>query len=437
MKKVLFTVLVISSAQNVIAGSNGLFIGANHTTGNIPSSFSIHVASKNPAAASLAVSENNNFRFNYLPTVWNTYELGEVDNFIDDLDELIDILDDPASVDEPIEEVLDRFNNVLVEMGESGYSKTSLGLTAPLSPFYYRAEFLDATLFADFNYGANIGMSILDDELIYDSQNGKFATNTSAYLKSGLETRLSAGLSKELATMGEEGKLKLYGGVKINFVRMELSKQIIALQQLNGEAIEDVVQDSYDQNMESTTNVGLDIGLMLQAPRYRAGLTITDINSPTYNYGAIGVECDGFDPGSIERSNCDTAAYFIQVIGEIVSQEKHTRHALTTLDGVYSLTGRWSISGEMEMAVYEDIIGHENQWLTLATDYQTKSNWWPDWRAGFRKNMAGSELSTVNIGLTFFSRLTLDGSWGLESVVVDEVTVPRTFGFSVGFQQKF
>ena len=31
----------------------------------------------------------------------------------------------------------------------------------------------------------------------------------------------------------------------------------------------------------------------------------------------------------------------------------------------------------------------------------------------------------------------LDGSWGLESVDVDDVQVPRTFGFSIGLNQKF
>ncbi|WP_075186223.1 conjugal transfer protein TraF [Teredinibacter haidensis] len=437
MKKIVVVAALGALAVPAYAGSNGIYIGPNHTTGDIPSEYSVFAANTNPAAAALVVAEEDSFRINYLPSIWNANELGKVDNFIDDLDELIDILDDPSLAEGSVSETLERFNTVLVEMGESGYSKTSIGLTAPILPLYHYNHLLEATFFADFSYGATIGMSVLDDELTFDPQNLLFSTNTSAYIKSGIEARLSGGMSKKLYTFGDDDGLELYGGFKLNVIHLRLSKQLIALQQLNGESIEDVVEDSYDENLESTSNMSLDIGVLLVAERYRAGLTITDINSPSYNYGAVGTNCDRFSDASIERSNCDTAAYFVQAKGEIIAQEQHTQEALATVSGVFNLSRKWMVSGELELAEYDDIVGHQNQWLNLGTAYNTNSNVWPSFRIGYRKNMAGSELSSVNLGFTLFGRLTLDGSWGMESTEVDGTTVPRMFGFSVGFQQKF
>ena len=120
-------------------------------------------------------------------------------------------------------------------------------------------------------------MRILDDELRFDEQNGMFATNTSAYIKSGLETRFAMGMSKDLYTFANKGNKHLYGGIKLNFIHMELSKQLIALQQLNGESIEDVVKDAYHQNLAATNNIAIDLGLMLIAENYSLGFTVTDL----------------------------------------------------------------------------------------------------------------------------------------------------------------
>jgi len=437
VRKILAIIVTATITLEANAGSNGVYAGPNYTTGDTPSEHSIFAAATNPAYAALPVFEYDAWRMNILPTFWNRHELGEVDNFIDDLDELIDLLDDPSSIDEPVQDVLDRFNEVLVKMGEDGYTRNNVGLTAPLMPLYFRSESLNATFFAEFSYGATVGMSILDDELTFDIDT-LFNTNTSAYLKSGLEARLSGGASKKIFAFGNQNKkLDVYAGVKLNLVRMELSKQIIALQQLNGESIEDVIVDSYDQNLNASTNFSVDIGVMVDADRYRAGLSITDLNSPAYSYGAIGVACDGFPEDSIERSNCDTAQYFVEVLGEVVGHEEHEQKALATLDGVYFLTKKWSVSGSMELAAYDDVVGQQNQWMTLATSYQSEHRFWPAIRAGYQKNLAGSALTSFNLGFTFFQRLTMDGSWGLESVDVDDVQVPRTFGFSIGLNQKF
>lgn len=434
MKKIFGSIALCFLSSSVFAASNGIYPGQNQSVGNLADPHSIFVANSNPANSGLALADNKRLRINFTPTLWGVTELGDVDNFIDDLDDLIDLLDDSSNSDEPIDETLDRFNSVLESMGENGYLKTSVGLSAPLLPVYIKVDPIDAVFYSDFSYGTTVGMRILDDTLAYDPQNSSFATNTSAYVKSGVETRLGAGLSKRLYTLNDS--MQLYGGVKFNFIQMELSKQIIALQHMDGESIEDVVRDAYDDHLETSTNIGIDLGLRLAAEKYSLGLTVTDINSPQFNYGAVGTDCHRYVDGSAAYANCETARYFSEVVGDIVTQEKYTRNALAIIDGYYQINKKWFTGFEVEAAAYDDAVGAENQWVNIGAGYQSAGKI-PSFRWGYRQNLAGSELGSLNMGTTLFGVLTFDVSWSLDSVDVDGTSVSRLLGGSIGIQQRF
>lgn len=430
-------ILLLSSfiAVPALAGNGGSFLGSNATTGNVANNHSIFVGAKNPAHIGLAIREQENVRFNFLPALSVYTEVGAVDNFVDDLDELIDILDDPSTTDDSVDEVLDRFNGLLVTMGEEGYLTTKVGLSAPLFPFYFRSRPLDMVFSAELSFNGSVGMRVLDDTLRFDDQNNKFSTNTSAYVKSGLETKLAFGGSRAFYNLLDG--MGVYAGAKLNIIQMELSKQVIALQQMNGESIEDVVEDAYDENLKSSTNMSLDLGVSLVAESFRLGATLSDINEPSFDYGAVGVNCSDYEESSISRSNCDTATYFVQEVGEIVSQETYTRHALLTLDGMYRLGNSLFLSGELETATYDDVIGRENQWYSVALAYESGRYLVPSVRVGYRENLAGSKLSLANLGFTFAGVLTLDLNYGLESTDVDGDSVPRAAGISLSVQEKF
>jgi len=431
--KISLAVLSFALSINANAASHGIFPGASQTVGNLANPHSIYVANSNPANASMAIAEEKDFRLNYAPSGWFTVELGKIDNFVDDLDELVDILDDPTSTTEPVDEILDRFNNVLGRMGEQGYLKTNVGISAPVLPFYINIAPIDAVLYTDFTYNVAIGLRVLDDELRYD-QSSTFQTNTSAYVKSGLESRLGVGLSKKLYSLNYS--MDLYGGAKLNLINMELSKQIIALQHMDGESIDDVVSDAYDDSLKTSTNISLDLGLRLVAEKYSLGLTITDINNPSFEYGAVGVNCDGYESASAAYANCETARYFIDEKHEIAEKEEHTRHAVAIIDGYYQMAEKWYAGFEWETAAYDDVLGIENQWLSLGAGYNSP-NKIPSFRVGYRQNMAGSEVGTLNFGTTLFGVVTMDISWSPESVDVDGSSAPRAMGFSLGVQQRF
>ncbi len=440
MSRSLFLCLALLAAAQTNARTDGLNSGSSLTLGPSSNPHSLFAGSHNPAAASLVVGGGERWRVNYLPAFSTILEVGDVDNFVDELDELIDLIEDPSTNTESVDEVLDRFNTVLVQMGNEGYLKSAVRVDAPLFPMYYRSEALGGTFFSELRAGTQVGVSVLDAPLEYNEQNDTFNTSTSAYVKSGIDTTFSLGYSSQMAPVASWFGLRsgtLLGGVKVKVSTVELSKQLFALQLLDGRDIEDVIEDEYDNNLVKTTAVGLDVGFLWQAENSSVGLTISDINEPSFDYGEIGVNCGERDEGSVALSNCENAAYFTQVLGEIASNETHVRHAVATLDTFHQFNEKWSVNSAVELARYDDMVGRENQWFHVAAAYDSQSRWRPSARIGFQKNLAGSKLSSVNLGFTFFKTLTFDVEWGLDSVSVDGSTVPRRFGFALGFQESF
>lgn len=436
-QKLFLSVCVLAASSS--AGATIVTPGSTVTTGPTSDGHSLYSATFNPAVAALTVDADEKFRISYFPSISFSNEIGDVNDFADQVDDLIDILDDPSLSEDSVEETLARFNALLGELGEEGYMKFSAQVTAPIFPIYWQPDFIPGTLFSEVSLSTQVKTSILDDELIFDEPKQSFATSTSAYVKSGIQSQVALGYAQALF---DEKKFaayggRLYGGIKVNLYKLDLSKQVIWLQQLDGEGIEDYVRDEYDNNLESSVNLGLDLGITWVAESYRAGLTLKNINSPSFSYGTVGVNCEQYADASFERNNCEVAGFFANQKGEIKTHEEHTKHLNATVDGTYYLLKNWSISTSYDLATYDDLVGTENQWLNAATAVNTRSYWVPDLRVGYHKNMAGSEISTVAMGLSFFDSLTLDFEIALDEVEVDGNKAPRKVAFSLAFEEKF
>lgn len=433
MKYPLFVVLGLA-ATPLYAGTGSSASGTNFTSGPSGNHTALFSADHNPAMNNFMVREEETYRFNFGPAFSYGIELGDVGNFADDLDDLIDIIDDPDSTDESPSDVLERFNSVLENMGEHGYIKNTINVRAPVLPLFYKSDRFGGTFSVDFSLDATIGARVLDDELKYD-QDKDYLTNTAIYLKSGIEKRLSFGYGRELWSYNDMGKL--YGGARLDISNMELSKQVMPLQMLDGRDISDVMTDEYDKNLVSTTAMSVDIGVVWDADFYRLGLTLADINSPSFDYGAVGVNCDEREPGSTEQSACYATEYFIEVKGDLKAYETHTKHARATVDGALHIGNKWWLTSALDLAAYDDPVGFENQWFHLAASYETGGFWLPSLRSGYQVNLTGSETSSLNVGATFFKMLNFDIEYGLESVEVDGSTGPRRLGFALSLTEHF
>src|SRR5690606_41687238 len=61
----------------------------------------------------------------------------------------------------------------------------------------------------------------------------------------------------------------------------------------------------------------------------------------------------------------------------------------------------------------------------------------PNARIGIRKNLAGSELTYLNLGTTLFGVANLDLGYSLDSTEIDGSSTPRGLAISFGFEEKF
>lgn len=432
--------LLLSAPLAMAAGTTAIAPGTLSTTGPTLDHHALFAATHNPAMADLMVRPGESWRTNYFVGLGTNFEIGDANDFLDKLEELVDILDDPSLATDSVQETLDEFNGVLESVGEQGYLKNSTRLYLPGLPLYFNPKGMEGTWFVEAAVDTQWRLNIIDDELSFDDQNQSFQTGSAAYLKSGIQQRISVGYGREifseLSLNGKGGRF--LAGLTVNLYQLELSKQLYLLQELDGDSnnVQDVAEDQYNDHLVSTTNFGIDAGLVWDANWYRLGLTLSDINSPEFEYGSVGVNCDHLTEDTSRRSNCESSIETV-INGRIAANEVHTKHASARVDGTVFPLSNLSVSGSMELAPYDDIVGMENQWASVSTSYTPKNMFIPAVRVGLHQNLAGSELTSYALGLTFFKVLSLDVSASSETVEHEGTEAPRRFSFSLSFEESF
>jgi hypothetical protein len=418
--------------------AQGIGSGPVLTSGQSSDHHSVYAGALNPAVADLMVNNGEQFRMGYAPSLSTVTEVGQVDNFVDDLDDLIDLIDDPSLNKDPVQTVLDRFNNILVKMGEEGYVKNSTELHLPIMPLYWKMPLWDGTLMADISLNTQVLARVLDAPLSYDEQNKSFSTATAAYLKGATQTAFALGYARGWFDTAEQKTYggQLYAGAKLSVYSLDLSKQIFLLQKLDGKDIGDVISDEYDNNSQSSTAPGLDIGVIWASEQYRFGATLYNLNEPTFDYGPVGENCQLRAENSVGRANCEAAADFAQVQGAIKGRESHKKSAYIAVDGTYYWRSNAWVSAALDLASYDDFVGTQNQWLSISGSYSPSTVWLPTLRSGLQKNLAGSKLTQLALGLEF-KGVSLDIAWALDSTTVDGRDLPRSVGFSLAIAEQF
>lgn len=291
---------------------------------------------------------------------------------------------------------------------------------------------------ADISLNTQVLARVLDAPLSYDEQNKSFSTATAAYLKGATQTAFALGYARGWFDTAEQKTYggQLYAGAKLSVYAIELSKQVFLLQKLDGKDIGDVIRDEYDNNSQSTTAAGLDLGVIWASERYRLGATLYNLNQPSFDYGPIGENCQTRAENSVARANCEAAADFAQVRGEIKALESHKKSAYLAVDGTYYWQSNAWVSAALDLASYDDFVGTQNQWLNISGTYSPSTHWLPTVRSGLQKNLAGSKLTQLALGLEF-KGVSLDVSWALDSTAIDGSDLPRSFGFSLAIAEQF
>jgi len=411
--------------------------GSTLTTGGASSRHSIQSVAHNPAAATLVLDQKERVRFAYLSGAGVGLEYGDMENFEDDLNDLIDTIDAEDTSLDDADDLIDKFNTVLPTLGEAGYLKIESRTPIPMFPIVARIAPLDAELSLNLSLDVQMKISLLDAPLVFNQAQGRFDTNSAVYVKSGILTQMAVGLSKSIWNH-DVGRLRgqFITGARVNIYSLKLSKQVIALNSLGGEKIADVLSDEYKNNQISTTALGIDVGFLWVADKYHLGFTLTNINAPEFDYGIVGVGCEE-ETNITNEINCAVAREHVQALRNISSEETHVMNALGTVDASYKILWNWSVAISYELAKYNDIVGDENQWMVASTSYTPENPIVPAPRFGYRSNLAGSEISSLVMGATFFKIFNIDLEVALDTTTVGGSSAPRSFGWSIGFQEQF
>lgn len=418
---------LFSSAS--LAAPGFLDAGPNLSDNGASGAWTALYATRNPAGAEFAIAPDAKFRAGILSSVGFGMEVGPVDNFADEIDDLIDALDrDDLTLSEG-NALVQRFNSMLGSLSRDGYVKVQGGVQVPLFPILYRSSLGVFTL--DANISAQGRLGFLDSPLTYNAISEEVETASAAYVKAGRIDEIALGFSRPV--WQRPGRQVIVGG-NLRYLHATLSKQVVALEAIeDDEDVEDVLKDSYDVNERKSSNVTVDIGAIYDASKYRVGVTLANLTEPDFEYGAIGIDCGPLS-GSAQY-NCFTAGYFSD---RIALNETWTLERLATLEGaVFFASGAGSLAASVDLNDVHDPVGDLNQNMKVALGYKTQTNYLPDFRVGYRKNLAGSELSSASLGFTFFGAVHLDVLCGLESTSIDGSSVPRTLGFNLGFEMSY
>lgn len=238
--------------------------------------------------------------------------------------------------------------------------------------------------------------------------------DSSLVTKSARATELKFGYSRE-AWAAETGRL--YLGAQARLLSMQLSRVAVRFGDItdSGELFDSIKNAEY----ETDSGISLDIGAIWMTDNYQLGAQVRNLNQPEFVFPDL-----------------DLTAYRNDgVISFLRSDQRYTMDRQLKLEAsVYTSDRRWTSHLGLDADAATDPMGDAFQWLTLSAGYNT-GNWWlPNARVGFRRNLAGTELTYVGAGITAFKYLNIDIASAMDRVSINGNKLPQSLMGSIGFQ---
>jgi hypothetical protein len=242
--------------------------------------------------------------------------------------------------------------------------------------------------------------------------------NDSTLLSKGSKTKeLTFGYSRRL---GEFRGGNLFVGADAHFYALELARLGIRFGDIT--SAKDVFESIKDLDYVRDEAFGFDVGVLWVADRFQLGASLTNVNEP------------GFDYPDIDLSGYSEAS----VIDRIRSDRRYIMDRQLKLEAsVFNEGRRRTLNIGIDADTTIDPMGDEFQWFTFSAGMNLDTGWLPNLRVGYRRNLAGSELSYLGIGATMFKWFNVDTAFELNRVKIDENNYPRGAILSLGFQVNF
>jgi len=301
----------------------------------------------------------------------------------------------------------------------SGASK-AFGVPVPLE-FDIDQALIDLENWAIANVGNLVGSVDLgeDVDLQIDPNSRNVLVvldnDSSLLTKASQLTEFNLGYSRE-SLSNDSGRL--YLGVEAKLYLMRLSRFSARLGDItDSQELFDAI-DNGDFNND--TDFGVDIGALWIGHNYQVGAQWTNINEPTFEYPDV-----------------DVSQYRNQKIVDFLQSDKHYKmDSQVKLEAsFFSSDRRWSAHLGYDADEAKDPFGDEYQWATVSAALARPDSFWlPNFRVGYRQNLAGTELGYVSVGLTAFKYVNFDIASALETVHIDGTKLPQGIMGSIGFQ---
>lgn len=305
----------------------------------------------------------------------------------------------------------------------SGWVSTSaVGLTEAIN---FDADAALAALTSAYNLGPN------DPETTYDLTGGlnlrinpatghvkaTYENDSLLLTRAAKVTEFGLSYSRTLID-GSSGALFL--GLRPKVTQIGLTRITTRLGDLTD--AEDAFDDIRDADFITQDKVGADIGLLWQAKRYRAGISLINLTEPEFDFPEL-------DYSGI--SNVD-------IRNELGRTEVYTAERQVKLEAAWlSEQQHWGIFTAYDANSVFDPAGLETQWGSLSTAYSFDNIWFNNLRVGVSRNFAGNELSYLSAGFTMFRFLKLDVASTLSETHIDGEKLPRGASIALGFNYSF
>lgn len=471
-KQLLSTAIAVAIAVPAQAAVLVGNYGASTTLGQVASPTTINSVRYNPAAGYIALDTKNgeNLRFGYMSQLGGSVEFGEADNFETDVDKLMTSLDtfntklsntqdlitavnesrftdaqnildtkstfanstSAGSVTESAtrtnavngaNDVIDSANTVLNRIGSQGRLKTSFSASVPGMPVVFELPKVPGVLSVDASVGfvslagfISDPFSKIESASSLSNLDTQFNTNSQVVVKGGTVAQFGLGYSQPISAIKKIGPLEgeLIAGVKANIYSASLTSVKAKVNRDDDKNIGDLVSDGLKKSKDSNA-FGIDVGAIWMAKNYQTGLTLKNLNSP-----------------ELEASLTDD-------LNSTSATEKVSLDMQATVDGAVFIKDRmFMLAGSTDLNKVEDLVGDEVQMLHVSGTFFPSNFLIPTLRVGYQKNLAGEELSALNVGAGLFRGMAnIDVTYGLDTTEVDGSSISRQLGIQLSFEETF
>lgn len=228
-------------------------------------------------------------------------------------------------------------------------------------------------------------------------------TDTAVLVRNAIIDELSLAYSRaalDYAT-GE-----IFVGLRVHYYQVKLSRYAKRLRDYgSAESSKDLLDHYSDNDASYSRDVGVDVGVSWVTSRYRVGAILNNINQPEFQYNKVG-----------------TAAYSGTAVPQRLNEDRTWKlNAQLRLEAaVRSLDEQWSLGTAVDANAAEDPLGHDYQWVSAGTAYTPRTGWFPGLRAAYQTNTSGSKLRYVTTGLTLFNTLSFDMTRSIDTVYLEK-----------------